>query len=122
MIIPDVYLRNLTVEGGKRFRGVPASVSMRSVRTVEMQYRDKSAIAPFNIVVEIIIIAGLAEFLWEGVVPPLLRVGDVGPRPQGTVHPDAIVIDLVTAADPTRLRSPVSFVSLRSRDERSRFG
>ena len=74
MVIPDVQLRNLAV-GCRKGLGV----------------------VPTQVVLEVVVVAFRAQLLRERKVPALLRVLDIGPRPQRAGYSDAIVVDLVSA-------------------------
>ena len=77
MVIPDVQLGNLPVGTRKGLGGVPADV-----------------------VLQVVVVALLAETLRERMVLPLLGVADVGPVVERAGDADAVVIDLVAAANP----------------------
>jgi hypothetical protein len=58
---------------------------------------------PSNIVVDIVVVAFLAQRFWEREVSPPLRVRDVSPWPKWTMDSDAIVVYLIASADPKKL-------------------
>jgi hypothetical protein len=100
MIIPDVELGYLPVCRGERLRRVP--ICEESVmQSGSTQVEDE----PFDVILQVEIIAFLAQLFWEGMLSPLLRVGDVAPFSQGTAHSDAVVVDLITASDHDMERS-----------------
>ena len=82
MIVPEVELGNL------------------AVGTCEWLCR-----VPSNIVVDIVVVALLAQRFRERVISSFFRVGDTSPLSQWTVDSDAIVVNLVTSTDPEKLDS-----------------
>ena len=79
VVVPDVELGDLAVGHGEGAGRVPADV-----------------------VLEVVIVAVLAQLLGEGVLAPLLGARDVGPLAQRALDADAVVVDLVAASDPGR--------------------
>lgn len=89
MIIPKIELGNLAIGACEWFRRVPS-----------------------HIVFDIVVVALLAQFFWERVIPSFLRVRNVSPRPQWPMDSDAIVIYLITSADPEKLDSGLTIGSV----------
>lgn len=58
---------------------------------------------PSNIVVGIVVVALLAQRFWEREVSSFPRVRDGSPRLQWPVDSDAIIVNLITSADPEKL-------------------
>lgn len=58
---------------------------------------------PSNIVVGIVVIAFLAQSFRERVVSPFPRVRDGSPLSQWPVESDAIIVNLITSANPEKL-------------------
>lgn len=80
MVVPNVELGNLAVGTCEWFCRVPS-----------------------NIVVDIVVVAFLAQSFWEREVSPFPRVRDVSPRFQWPVDSDAIIVNLITSTDPDKL-------------------
>ena len=77
VVVPDVQLGNLAVGIRKRLGRVPADV-----------------------VLQVVVVALLTEGLRERMVLPLLGVADVGPVVERAGDTDAVVVDLIAAANP----------------------
>jgi hypothetical protein len=77
VVIPDIQLGDLAIGIRKGLSRVPADV-----------------------VLQVVVVTLLAETLRKRMVLPLLGVADVGPVVERTGDADAVVIDLVAAANP----------------------
>lgn len=60
---------------------------------------------PPHVVPVVVVIAVSSQLVVEIMRPSLVRVGDVGPLPERAINPDAVIIDLVAAADHDMERS-----------------
>lgn len=101
MVVPNVDLRDLPIERREWLRVIPGSRSALDASAPSTFHKH----APLDVVFQVIVVAGLTQFLGERIVPPLLGVAYLRPRAQGSVDPDAVVVDLVSSSDPaTRQR------------------
>jgi len=77
VVVPHIKLRDLAVGTSEGLGAVPS-----------------------DIVGYVVVIAGLTESLWKWIVAPLLRVRDIRPRSERPMNSDAIIVDLITTANP----------------------
>jgi hypothetical protein len=79
----------------------PSSTYGNRYISFEMLCAGKRRSIPFNIVLQIVIVASLAKLLREREISPLLEAGDFCPRTKWSRYSDAVVVDLITTSDPS---------------------
>lgn len=57
-------------------------------------------IVPANVVGEVVVVTLLSELFWEWILATLLWVRDLSPWSERSVDTNAVVVDLITAAEP----------------------
>lgn len=77
MVIPKIERRNLSVHA-----------------------REWLGIVPADVVGEVVVVTLLSELFWEWIVATLFWVRDLSPWSEGSVDTNAVVVDLITAAEP----------------------
>ena len=77
VVIPDIDLSNLAVRGCERVGVVPPDV-----------------------ILQVPVIASLAQLLPVGVGAPLLGIADVGPVAQWPANADTVIVYLIASAEP----------------------
>ena len=58
------------------------------------------SIVPANVVGEVVVVALLSELFWEWILATLLWVRDLSPWSERSVDTNAVVVDLITTAEP----------------------